>query len=403
MQLWVLFFHIWIIIMCYCSGLTNEYEMFQKLISRLFNRSTVAPKQADAAARKTPEELTSIKVNQPEINIERPPASDLPDIPVPERSIKVSIASFNRIEFLFYDFLLGPSVTSSTLNPIEQYILTRVNYALKNPQAVLTHFPVMPQSVFTLTNLLNDADFNLHEFIAVVEKEPSIASELMKKANSPAYKRGNNEITDLRQAFMLIGASDIKDFVLNKFVKNLCHQKPIYFRAFGEKIWLHSQEVASIARSLAKQRNQDADGAYIIGLMHDLGKIVIFQFMVEAFQKAHPDFKQDSLVFKKFLSEKSMLLSVELMKIWAMPSLIVDVVKQQTCKISNLSDLEPLAATLYEANLISEISLTYQAGNFEDFELDEMLANTLLRDDAQQFLRDSLVINNEPLVKVESR
>ncbi|MEI8648011.1 hypothetical protein P4S73_09165 [Paraglaciecola sp. Hal342] len=62
------------------------------------------------------------------------------------------------------------SKSSTTLNPIEQYILTRVNHALKSPESVLTHFPVLPQSVIALTNLLNNPDFDLQAFIKVVEK-----------------------------------------------------------------------------------------------------------------------------------------------------------------------------------------------------------------------------------------
>ncbi|GAA6184050.1 MULTISPECIES: HDOD domain-containing protein [Alteromonadaceae] len=366
--------------------------MFEKLISRLFKRTTPKP-AVKTPLVKTSAAIDSAKSGLPEVTKQASPAeSNLPDIPVPAKSITLSVASFNRLEFLFYDYLLGPSETSTTLNPLEQYILTRVNHALKNPQDVLTHFPVLPQSVLTLTNLLNDPDFNLTEFIKVIEQEPSIASELMKKANSPAYKRGNNEITDLQKAFMLMGAKDIKEFVLNGFVKNLCHQKPIYFKAFGEKVWLHSQEVAVLAKTLAQARNLNADAAYIIGLMHDLGKIVIFQFMVEAFQKSHPDFKQDSLVFKKFLSQRSMLLSVELMKIWEMPSLIIEVVKDQTISISKISELSPLSATLFEANLMSEISLTFQAGDYDELALEEMLAEALLSDQAKDLLKQNLGI-----------
>ncbi|MDO6695251.1 HDOD domain-containing protein [Aliiglaciecola sp. 3_MG-2023] len=376
--------------------------MFEKLISKLFKRTapkpklkpTTSPSLASKPLAKGVPAVTSAKPEPGESSKQTSLAeANVSDIPLPAKSIKISVTSFNRLEFLFYDYLLGPSATTTTLNPLEQYILTRVNHALKSPQDVLTHFPVLPQSVLTLTNLLNDPDFNLTEFIKVIEQEPSIASELMKKANSPAYKRGDNEITDLQKAFMLMGAKDIKEFVLNGFVKKLCHQKPVYFKAFGEKVWLHSQEVAVLAKSLAKARNLNADAAYIIGLMHDLGKIVIFQFMVEAFQKSHPDFKQDSLVFKKFLSQRSMLLSVELMKIWEMPSLIIDVVKDQTISITNISELSPLSATLFEANLMSEISLTFQAGDYDEVALEEMLAEALLSDQAKDLLRHNLDIS----------
>ncbi|WP_166425560.1 HDOD domain-containing protein [Paraglaciecola sp. 20A4] len=371
--------------------------MFEKLISRLFrrNRSISSHDQTGAEHR-------SENTSQPTVGlVTTENITETSDIPLPTRTVTMSVASLNRLDFLFYDYLLGPSQTSTTLNPIEQYILTRVNQALKSPESVLTHFPVLPQSVIALTNLLNDPDFDLKAFIKVVEKEPSIATELMKKANSPAYKRGDKDITNLQQAFMFMGAKDIKEFVLNRFIKNLCQQKPIYFKTFGEKIWLHSQDVASIAKSLAAQRKQNGDAAYTIGLMHDLGKVVIFQFMVEAFKKIDPDFKQDSLVFKKFLSEKSMRLSVELMKIWNMPKLIIEVVQEQVGVITELDNIEPLSATLFEANLISEISLSYLGGHIQPDELIPLLAQTKLRPDATKFLLQKLDLEqNSALVAV---
>jgi HD-like signal output (HDOD) protein len=368
------------------------FKMFEKLISRLFKRSsaTKAPNtQSESATIPQSNRNHAAPLNKSD---DADP-SGLYDIPVPTRTVNISVASLNRLDFLFYDYLLGVSKSSTTLNPIEQYILTRVNHALKSPESVLTHFPVLPQSVIALTNLLNNPDFDLQAFIKVVEKEPSIATELMKAANSPAYKRGDKEITNLQQAFMFMGANDIKEFVLNRFIKNLCKQKPIYFKTFGEKIWLHSQEVATVAKTLANMRNQNGDAAYTIGLMHDLGKVVIFQFMVEAFRAVAPNFSQDSLVFKKFLSEKSMLLSVELMKLWNMPKLIIDVVQAQTQEINSVNELEPMAQVLFEANLISEISLSYQGGHIKPVEFELLLSNTKLRDDAKQLLCEILGLN----------
>ncbi|GAC24376.1 metal dependent phosphohydrolase [Paraglaciecola mesophila KMM 241] len=377
--------------------------MFEKLISRLFKRSRPSSAANNEKGALSNSGSAVASVNRQQNNKLKPENSteqtsddaETYEIPIPTRTVNISVASLNRLDFLFYDYLLGPSQTSTTLNPIEQYILTRVNHALKSPDSVLTHFPVLPQSVISLTNLLNNPDFNLQSFIKVVEQEPSIATELMKKANSPAYKRGDKDITNLQQAFMFMGANDIKEFVLNRFIKNLCQQKPIYFKTFGEKIWLHSQDVAIVTKTLAARRKQNADAAYTIGLMHDLGKVVIFQFMVEAFKMIDPDFKQDSLVFKKFLSEKSMLLSVELMKIWNMPSVIIDVVQGQVEDFTNVNDLDPMTAILFEANLISEVSLSYQDGHIQPAEFELLVSSTKLRDDAKLLLREILNIYSD--------
>ena len=142
------------------------FKMFEKLISRLFKRSsaTKAPNtQSESATIPQSNRNHAAPLNESD---DADP-SGLYDIPVPTRTVNISVASLNRLDFLFYDYLLGVSKSSTTLNPIEQYILTRVNHALKSPESVLTHFPVLPQSVIALTNLLNDPDFDLQAFIKV--------------------------------------------------------------------------------------------------------------------------------------------------------------------------------------------------------------------------------------------
>lgn len=370
--------------------------MFEKLLKKLFKtpppQVNDAPSVYETAFRNTPTIETSEVPGTQQSPLHKANTSESP-ADSPQRTIKVDINSLDRREFLFYDYLLGPSQSSCTLNPLEQFILTRVNFALKKPQAVLAHVPVLPKSVVRLTRLLNDPDFNLMEFISIVEKEPSVASEIVKVANSANYNHSGKEITNLKQAFMLLGAKDVKHHVLAHFVKDMCKVSPVYFRNFGEKIWQHSYDVATVAEQLAKSRNEDENAAYLIGLMHDLGKIVIFQFMVEAFKTMHPDYKQDSLVFKKFLSDKSMQLSVSLLKVWNMPKLIIEVVSEMAKTAPDSNRPSPLAQVLIDANLICELCVLKRDTEISDESFNTLLHSSNLAEDALTLLED--LIANE--------
>ena len=81
------------------------------------------------------------------------------------------------------------------------------------------------------------------------------------------------------------------------------------------------------------------------------------------------------------------------MKLWNMPKLIIDVVQAQTQEINSVNELEPMAQVLFEANLISEISLSYQGGHIKPVEFELLLSNTKLRDDAKQLLCEILGLN----------
>ena len=360
-------------VLCATNTHNEATLMFEKLLTALFSKPE-EPTSDEPSIYETAFRPTGSTSHAPAVSASRASLSQQESATsASPQTLKVDIDTLDRRAFLFYDHLLGPSKSSSTLNPLEQHILSRVDLALKKPQAVLAHVPVLPQSVLTLTRLLNDPEFSLIEFVTVVEKEPSVASEIIRVANGSRYNHSGKDITNLKQAFMLLGANDVKEHVLAHFVRDMCKVSPVYFRNFGDKIWQHSFDVATTAQTLAEHRGEDPNSAYLMGLMHDLGKIVIFQFMVEAFKTMHPDYKQDSLVFKKFLSEKSMQLSVELMKTWEMPSLIIKVSEEMAehsdAVALNQTEVSPLGRILIEANLISELLMLHRDTDLanEDF------------------------------------
>ena len=78
-----------------------------------------------------------------------------------------------------------------------------------------------------------------------------------------------------------------------------------------------------------------------------------------------------------------------------MPSVIIDVVQGQVEDFTNVNDLDPMTAILFEANLISEVSLSYQDGHIQPAEFELLVSSTKLRDDAKLLLREILNIYSD--------
>lgn len=303
-----------------------------------------------------------------QLNSTQAPAAPL----VTAQALQSRMSLQEHMDYLFYEFLFGASSSSQSMNPLEHLVAQKVDLLLEKPGAVLRAFPSLPATINKLVDSLSNDDFSLAGFSQLVSEEPVVASEIIKLANSPAFKRGDAEVCDLNKAFMFIGAQGIKTHVLDQFVGQLASVNPVYFRRFGEKIWRHSQETAAIASSLADAHGLRAekDIAYFLGLIHDLGKIVVFQLLVESFQHVSPEYQPNSTLFKQVMTDKSMRISALLTKVWEMPELItralLDMNREGGAKT-------PLGKVLYEANLVSELSILLQENKVDPEELESKL------------------------------
>jgi HD-like signal output (HDOD) protein len=295
----------------------------------------------------------------------------------------------NKLDYLFYEYLFGETQRVDSVNELEQIVLAKIDNLLQAPDAVIAEFPVPPASISRLVATLSNDDFSLMEFIDVVQQEPPVAAELMKLANSPSYKRGDAEVKDLNRAFMLIGAKGIKTHVLDGFVKQVSRVNPIYFKRFGEKIWQHSQQTAQLAQSYAKATNQAGivDSAYLVGLIHDLGKIVIFQLLTESFKLVCPLNDPGSDVFKQIMSDKSLLLSAKLSKAWGLPDEITQSIADQ---VMATNDRTSLGQIVYDMNVISELSLLKQANMLDDEQVEEILISKNIKGEAKRLADEVL-------------
>ena len=194
--------------------------------------------------------------------------------------------------------------------------------------------------------------------MGLLQQEPVIAAKVIQLANSPFYNRSGKEITELKAAFMQLGVDGLSEGVINGFISRLIPQSDIYFRFYGQKMWRHSLYTGEIARQLELVHNKEfASQAYLTGLLANLGDIIIYQLMTEAFTKVHPDAKPGSGLFIQLLRQHGKNLTYFIAKHWQFPKPILDVLAMQA-KLRSSSLLaacqqqNAIACYVYEARLI---------------------------------------------------
>ena len=134
-------------------------------------------------------------------------------------------------------------------------------------------FPTFIDASLGVRMALSKKDLNAAELAKVVRSEPLLSARLVALANSAALNAGGREITDLKNALIIVGHNAVRSLAVSLAMEQIAHAKELKpFAQQCRELWEHSLEVASIAYVLARQRGTpDPDEALFAGLVHDLG------------------------------------------------------------------------------------------------------------------------------------
>ena len=141
--------------------------------------------------------------------------------------------------------------------------------------------PAMPAAATECLRLLNLPDNNLDKVLKIIAKDPIIAPQVMRRANSAMMSRSNATKT-LDQAVTRLGVRALRELIMNVSAHQLFQSKNASIRKHTKSLWDHSVAVAVVSRALAKRKKDiDSERAYLAGLLHDVGKPVAAALLLE--------------------------------------------------------------------------------------------------------------------------
>lgn len=320
----------------------------------LANRVSVVPASIAVTQKKT------VSLSAPAVA----PASKAPP-PPPAQSATPYVDS----TALFYSLLfLGGSDSGGIANNLEKEVISKVEQALAQPDLIAEKVLKLPHDIIELDRQLANPEVDTDEVLNYIKRDPVLSAEVLKLCNSPAFRRGSKDITSLHQAVVNLGREQLRRFVTSVRVRDVIEVKPIYYRRFGAEVWRHSLQVAYLASELTQEEQETA---FMLGLLHDVGKIAIFQMLIDAFAKAEPGEQPRSLLFKQVMTSKSLLLSAVLARSWLLPPLF----SSSLAALANPHSMpaDPLPKAIWTANHISECSMLWQAERVDDEQLTKLV------------------------------
>ena len=145
--------------------------------------------------------------------------------------------------------------------------------------------PTLPHILLQLIDICNQEEKGIRDLSKVINKDPSISERLLRLVNS-AYYSLKQKISSIDQALLLLGMDAVKNIAISSSVYQVFH-RPGRKSAFNLKLfWWHSLSCATLARRLAIHiQYPSPDEAFLAGLMHDIGKIVLWNNFEQEYEQ----------------------------------------------------------------------------------------------------------------------
>ncbi|MCP3898374.1 MAG: HDOD domain-containing protein [Desulfobacteraceae bacterium] len=157
------------------------------------------------------------------------------------------------------------------------------NKELQKKLAKIKNLPTLPLVTSNVIKLIQNPDSTAYELAEAISQDQSLATKVLKTANS-AYYGFPGKITTINYAVVVLGLNNIKNIVLStsimeQFAKT--DETPLFDR---KDFWKHSLLCGMISKKISEHMGiKNSEEMFMCGLLHDFGKLILDNFLHDEF------------------------------------------------------------------------------------------------------------------------
>lgn len=153
--------------------------------------------------------------------------------------------------------------------------------------AQIETLPTLPEHYLHLLERIEAEDSSLGEIGEIISHDMSMSATVLKMVNSAFFGR-NRHISDPAQAVGYLGLDIMRALVLSQHLFSIVKNDALKEFSY-DKLWSHCSATAGLCRQIAESETSDskmADQAFVAGLLHDMGKLVLSSVAPEKYREA---------------------------------------------------------------------------------------------------------------------
>ncbi len=149
------------------------------------------------------------------------------------------------------------------------------------PRYVMRRPMMLPQ----LLRAVHDKKSTQHQLANIFARDPALAGNLLKVANSPVYRVSEDPVESLDRAVAMLGTDGLHSLIATVLVQPVFKLAATHYPRFPEIVWEHTFRAASAAENYAAQvENADPFVAQLLALTMGLGAIVVYRIVADRAQ-----------------------------------------------------------------------------------------------------------------------
>ena len=232
----------------------------------------------------------------------------------------------------------------------------------------IKEFSTLPTVYSSLVDILADPKSTAQDVSNIIACDQASTTKVLRVVNSPFYGF-SGQIDTVSRAIFILGFNEIYNLILASYLMDFFSKKDAILDFRPVDFWGHSIAVGIASRLISQELSlPDQENFFVTGVLHDIGKLIFFEFLEDQFAAALALSKktQQSLqatemkVFGIDHSETGALLAER----WRFPSSIVQAIRHhQTGIVPGKTD--ELTAVIHLSNIFCRaLELGYPGDDF---------------------------------------
>jgi putative nucleotidyltransferase with HDIG domain len=213
----------------------------------------------------------------------------------------------------------------------------------------------LPQVAVRILDIVNNPETSVTDLRSVVEGDPSLTIRLLRTVNSAAYGL-RTQVDSIHRAIALLGFSAVKNLAITASVAQMFKSDQLIHTYSRPGLWKHMIAVGVSGRMIASRSGlPQFDEAYMCGLLHDIGYVLLDQHAHDEFVSVVSKLTAETPTFeveRATLQLDHCQVGAAIAERWKFPKSVVEAIKNHHHSARSESSLQPLVHVVEVANFL---------------------------------------------------
>ncbi|GHA80482.1 HDOD domain-containing protein [Cognatilysobacter bugurensis] len=238
-------------------------------------------------------------------------------------------------------------------------VRARTAAALARLDAQPERIPRRPQLLPALMRATGSGDAPVKAIAALVQQDPTLTGNVLRVANSAAYRVAGKPIESVERAIARLGSEGMRRIVAATLLQPVTDTRRGAFAGFAPVAWTHSLAAATAAAEYVAHEDPElASTAHLAALVHGLGGIVVVQCVRDEYAR-RPLLMPDPGVAAALLDEAGAT-GARIAAAWELPGSVL-----QALTVVPEPGASPLVRALWIGRLVGAAAVLVRADRLD--------------------------------------